>query len=156
MNGRAREELARKGAAGCAVAAATMLLTIASAQAADLDALAKYFGFIESFQRIFEFCEAETKLSDKVVKFARDHIGERRALILSGLNERQRERVYAQAERMRGRVLDQFTRQLVKDRRSKDLVELCRTDGFFAGVIASEVRAQDKEIAAIKKAKTAP
>ena len=140
------------GAGGILLASA--ILNVAPARAADLDELTKYLGFIETFQRIFEFCQAETKLSDKAVKYARDHIGERRALILSGLNERQRDRVYTDAEAMRGKVLDQFVRQLDKDQPSKDLPELCRTDGFFAGVIASEAKAQDKEVAAIKKAKT--
>jgi hypothetical protein len=140
------------GAGGILLASA--ILNVAPARAADLDELTKYLGFIESFQRIFEFCQAETKLSDKAVKYARDHIGERRALILSGLNERQRDRVYTDAEAMRGKVLDQFVRQLDKDQPSKDLPELCRTDGFFAGVIASEAKAQDKEVAAVKKAKT--
>ena len=139
--------------AGCIILASA-ILNVAPARAADLDELTKYLGFIESFQRIFEFCQAETKLPDKAVKYARDHIGERRALILSGLNERQRDRVYTDAEAMRGKVLNQFVRQLDKDQPSKDLPELCRTDGFFAGVIASEAKAQDKEVAAIKKAKT--
>jgi hypothetical protein len=144
--------MTRRGAAAMLMATTT-LLNAAPAQAVDLDALAKYLGFIESFQHIFEFCQAETKLSDKAIKYARDHIGERRALILSGLNERQRERVYTDAEAMRGKVFDQFVLQLDKDQPSKDLPKLCRTDGFFAGVIASEARAQDKEVAAIRKAK---
>src|SRR6202521_1091586 len=121
--------------AGC-ILLASAILNVAPGRAADLDELSKYLGFIESFQRIFEFCQAETKLSDKAVKYARDHIGERRALILSDLNERQRETVYADAEAMRARVLDRFVQQLVKDQPSKDLQELCRTDGFFAGVVA--------------------
>ena len=142
-----------KRGAACMLMATATLLHVAPARAADLGALAKYLGFIDSFQRIFEFCQAETKLSDKAIKYARDHIGERRALILSGLNERQRARVYADAEAMRGKVLDQFVRQLDKDQPSTDLPKLCRTDGFFAGVIASEAKAQDKEVAAIRKAK---
>jgi hypothetical protein len=145
----------KRGAACISVATAT-LLNVAAAPAADLGALSKYLGFIESFQRIFEFCQAETKLPDKAIKYARDHIGERRALILSGLNERQRERVYADAQAMRGKVLDQFIQQLIKSQPSKDLPELCRTDGFFAGVIASEAKAQDKEVAAIRKARITP
>jgi len=143
----------KRGAACCFLVATATLLHVAPARAVDLAALAKYLGFIESFQRIFEFCQAETKLSEKAINYARDHIGERRALILSGLNERQRERVYTDAEAMRGKVLDQFARQLDRDQPSKDLPKLCRTDGFFAGVVASEAKAQDKEVAAIRKAK---
>lgn len=142
-----------KRGGACILVATATLLSVAAAPAADLGALSKYLGFIESFQRIFEFCQAEAKLSDKAIKYARDHIGERRALILSGLNERQRDKVYADAEGMRGKVLDQFMQQLAKDRPSNDLPELCRIDGFFAGVIASEAKAQDKEVAAIRKAK---
>src|ERR1700674_2278868 len=122
--------------AACILIATATFLNVAPARATYLDELAKYLGFIESFQRIFEFCQAETKLSDKSVKYARDHIGERRAWILSDLNERQHKKVYADAEAMRARVLDRFVQQLVKDQPSKDLQELCRTDGFFAGVVA--------------------
>jgi hypothetical protein len=144
-----------KRGTACILLASAILQNAAPARAVDLDELTKYLGFIESFQRIFEFCQAETKLSDKATKYARDHIGERRALILSGLNERQRDRVYADAEAMRGKVLDRFVQQLDKDQPSKDLSELCRTDGFFAGVLSSEAKAQDKEVAAIRKAKIA-
>jgi hypothetical protein len=137
----------------CFLVATAALAWAAPARAADLDALSKYLGFIESFQRIFEFCQAETKLPDKAIKYARDHIGERRALILSGLNERQRESVYAAAAAMQGKVLDRFMQRLAKDQPDKNLQELCRTDGFFAGVVSTEAKAQDKEVAAIRKAK---
>jgi hypothetical protein len=143
------------GGALCVLAATASVLNVAAAGAADLNALTKYLAFIESFQRIFEFCQAETKLPDKAVKYARDHVGERRALILSGLNERQRARIYVDAEAMRGKVLGEFIEHLDKDRARKDLPQLCRTDGFFAGIIASEAKAQDKEVAAIRKAKIA-
>ena len=142
-----------KGAALCILAATATVLNVASAQAADLGTLSKYLAYIESFQRIFEFCQAETKLQEKAVKYAREHIGERRALILSGLNQRQREKVYAEGEATRGKVLDHFIEHL-EDRPNKGLAELCRTDGFFAGIVASETKAQDQEIAAIKKAKS--
>jgi len=44
-------------------------------RAADLDELSKYLAFIEGFQHLFEFCQAEAKLPVTQVKYARDHIG---------------------------------------------------------------------------------
>jgi hypothetical protein len=137
-----------------ALAVVMGLFAAAPSRAADLDTLAKYLGFIGSFQDILETCRAEAKLPDPQIKSAWDHITERRALIFAGLNETDRQKIAADAGPKKAQMLDGFTRSLGKDQPGKSLPELCRTDGFFAGILDAETKAQVKETAAIRKAKS--
>ena len=85
------------------------------AEAANLGELAKYLAFIEGFQHLFEFCQAEAKLPDEQVTYARQHIGERRALIFAGLNETQRAKITADAPTMKKQMLDAMDKRTKKD-----------------------------------------
>jgi hypothetical protein len=122
------------------------------ARAADLDELSKYLAFIEGFQHLFEFCQAEAKLPGAQVKYARDHIGERRALILAGLDEAQRKRISADAQGKKAQMLDGIMQHVAKEQPNKKLKDLCK-EGFFEGVMESEQKSEAKEAAAIRKAK---
>ena len=122
------------------------------AEAANLGELAKYLAFIEGFQHLFEFCQAETKLPDDQVTYARQHIGERRALIFAGLNETQRAKIAADAPAMKKQMLDAMDKRTKKDHPGRPLKELCKI-GYFEGVVTAEKESADKERAAILKAK---
>jgi len=122
------------------------------ARAADLDELSKYLAFIEGFQHLFEFCQAEAKLPAAQVKYARDHIGERRALILAGLDEAQRRKISADAQGKKAQMLDGIMQHVAKEQPNKKLKDLCK-EGFFEGVMESEQKSEAKESAAIRKAK---
>jgi hypothetical protein len=135
-----------------AFAVIARLLWPADARAADMDELAKYLGFIEGFQHLFEFCQAEAKLSDREIKYSRDHIGERRALIFSGTNEQQRRTIMADAPAKKEQMLQGVTQYMEKEVPNTSMKEMCR-QGFFSGVIESEQKADSKEVAAIRKAK---
>jgi hypothetical protein len=141
------------GRASQAVLLAAVLGAAAPARAADLEELSKYLGFIEGFQYVFEFCQAEADLPDKDIQYARDHISERRALIFAGLSERQRSRISEGALGKKAEMLQGFMKYIAKETPDKTLPELCRTDEFFGGIINSETRAQEREITAIVKAK---
>jgi hypothetical protein len=141
-----------KHTAALAVAAVLGFGPITAAKSADLDELAKYLGFIEGFQYLFEFCQAETRLPRKEIDYAREHIGERRAMILSGLTEKQRERIYEDAADTKKVMLDGVMKTIRRDDPDVRLRDLCRK-GFFTGVIESEQGSERKEEAAIRKAK---
>jgi hypothetical protein len=141
-----------KHVAAFAIATVVGIGPLTKAQSADLDELSKYLGFIEGFQYLFEFCQAETKLPRKEVDYAREHISERRALILSGLTERQRDRVYQDAQATKKIMLDGVMTTIRKDDPNVQLRDLCR-NGFFTGVMQSEAAAERNEEAAIRKAK---
>lgn len=121
-------------------------------RAANLDELSKYLAFIDGFQHLFEFCQAEAKLPDDEVSYARQHIGERRALIFAGLNEAQRDKISADAQPKKKQMLGGVMEHVKKNQPDKQLKELCK-EGFFTGVMESEQRAEAKELAAIRKAK---
>ena len=121
-------------------------------RAADFDELSKYLAFIEGFQHMFEFCQAETKLPADQVSFARQHIGERRSLIFAGLDEAQRDRISADAQPKKKQMLAGVMDYMKKNGHEKPLRELCR-EGFFAGIVESEKNGEAKEVAAIQKAK---
>jgi hypothetical protein len=118
----------------------------------DLGELSKYLAFIEGFQHLFEFCQAEAKLPIAQVKYARDHIGERRALIFTGLSESQRAKISADAVGKKKQMLEGVMQHVAKEQPNKKLKELCK-EGFFEGVMESEQRSEAKETAAISKAK---
>jgi hypothetical protein len=122
------------------------------ARAADLDELSKYLAFIEGFQHLFEFCQAEARLPSAQIKYGRDHIGERRALIFAGLSESQRAKISADAVGKKKKMLDGIMEHVAKEQPNKKLMDLCK-EGFFEGVMESEQKAEAKETAAIRKAK---
>ena len=64
-----------------------------AARSADLEALTKYFAFIEAFRHFFEYRQAEAQLPEFRVQYARSHIGDRRAVIFAGLNEAERKKI---------------------------------------------------------------
>lgn len=138
-----------------AVFAFALILRLSSpgeARAADLDELSKYLAFIEGFQHLFEFCQAEAKLPLAQVKYARDHIGERRALIFTGLNEAQRKQISADAQGKKAQMLEGIMQHVAKEQPNQELKDLCKS-GFFHGVMESEQKSESKETAAIRKAK---
>jgi hypothetical protein len=122
------------------------------ARAADLDEHSKYLAFIEGFQHFFEFCQAETTLPEAQVTYARNHIGERRALIFAGLHEIQRNKIIADAPAKKEVMVKGVMDNLKKDPASAPLSDLCKR-GFFEGVMDSEQKSEAKEVAAIRKAK---
>jgi hypothetical protein len=121
-------------------------------RAADLDELSKYLAFIEGFQHLFEFCQAEAKLPVTQVKYARDHIGDRRALIFAGLTEKERTKISADAAAKKKQMLEGIMQHAAKEQPNKKLKDLCK-EGFFEGVMESEQKSEAKETAAIRKAK---
>ena len=129
------------------------LLAVSSARAApNLDELTKYLAFIESFQYFFEFCQAETRLPDAQVTYARNHIGERRALIFSGLNEEQRDKVVAAVPEKRTQMIKGVLATVNKDQPGVPLKHMCLA-GFFEGIMDAEQKSAAKEDAAIRKLK---
>jgi hypothetical protein len=128
------------------------LLATPTARAADLDELTKYLAFIEGFQYFFEFCQAETRLPDAQVTFARAHVGERRALIFAGLSATQRDRIAADMPPKRAQMIKNVLDHFAKDQPGVPLKHLCLA-GFFEGVMDSEQKSIAKEVAAIRKAK---
>jgi hypothetical protein len=142
---------------GLPVAAAVLalagLLPASGAKATpNLDELARYLAFIESFQYFFEFCQAETRLPDNQVTFARTHIGERRALIFAGLNEEQRATLVAGMPDKRTQMIKSVLETVGKDQPGVPLKHLCLA-GFFEGIMDSEQKSGAKERAAIQKLK---
>jgi hypothetical protein len=125
------------------------------AKAVDIDELANYLAYIESFQYHFEFCQAETKLPEDQVTFAWKHIAERRRLIFSGLDEAQRERVMEEMPAKRKIMITEVLAGMRKDQPDAKLKDLCK-EGFFEGIIKSENKSRAKEVAAIRKAKKQP
>jgi hypothetical protein len=123
-----------------------------AAGAANLNELSKYLAFIEGFQHLFEFCQAETTLPDEQVTYARLHIGERRAFIFTGLDEAQRVRISADSPAKKKTMLDGIARHVRQEHPGKTLKDLCR-EGYFEGVMAAEKESDDEERAAIAKAK---
>lgn len=132
--------------------AALRLAWPAEARAANLDELAKYLAFVDGFQHLFEFCQAEARLPPAQVKYAREHIGERRALIFASLNEKQRAKISADAVAKKTQMLDGIMAHVKKEQSDRPLKDLCK-EGFFEGVMESEQKSEMKEVAAIKKAK---
>jgi hypothetical protein len=122
------------------------------ARAADIGELSKYLAFIEGFQHLYEFCQAETQLPAEQVIYAGNHIAERRALVFAGLNEAQRNQVMADSPAKKEQMLDGVTQAIKKDNPKNSLPELYK-QGFFEGVIKSERGSEEKELAAIRKAK---
>ena len=118
----------------------------------NLDELTKYLAFIESFQYFFEFCQAETRLPDNQVNFARSHIGERRALIFAGLNEEQRDKVVAGMPDKKTQMIKGVLETVGKEQPGVPLKHLCLA-GFFEGIMDSEQKSSGKETAAIRKLK---
>jgi len=100
------------------------LLATSNARA-DLDELSKYMAFIEGFQYLFEFCQAEAKLPDKQVSIARGHIGERRALIFSGLTEAQRDNIIADMPAKRTLMIKGVLEHVNKQQPGVPLKHLC-------------------------------
>lgn len=147
----------RQGATTLRVAMAALVLggTAAfapQAKAIDLDEHSKYLAFIEGFQYFFEFCQSETTLPDAQVSYARAHIGERRALIFTGLHEIQRNKIIADVPAKRALMIKGVMDNLKQDGGSPPLPDLCKR-GFFEGVMDSEQKSEAKEVAAIRKAK---
>jgi len=147
----------RQGSVTLRVATAALALSGAmalapQARAVDLDEHTKYLAFIEGFQYFFEFCQAETTLPEAQVTFARAHIGERRALIFTGLHEIQRNKILADMPAKKALVIKSVMENLKKDPSSAPLPDLCKR-GFFEGVMDSEQKSREKEVAAIRKAK---
>ena len=147
----------RQGSMTLRMAAAALALSgsmafAPQAKAVDLDEHSKYLAFIEGFQYFFEFCQAETTLPDPQVTFARAHIGERRALIFAGLHEIQRNKVLTDMPAKKALVIKGVMENLKKDAASAPLPDLCKR-GFFEGVMDSEQKSKEKEVAAIRKAK---
>lgn len=122
------------------------------AKAVDLNELTKYLAFIEGFQYIFEYCQAEATLPEKQIAFARTHIGERRALIFAGLHEIQRDKIVADMPPKRAIMIKGVLDSLKKEQPGKALRDLCK-QGLFEGVMESEEKSREKEVAAIQKAK---
>lgn len=139
--------------AASVVAAAFATCSLSPVKAADLDELAKYLGFIEGFQHLFEYCQAETKLPVKEVTYAREHIATRRAMIFAGLNETERSKVSEDAEDKKKQMLDGIAKSVAKSNPNAKMKDLCK-QGFFTGVMESEVESEKKEEAAIKEAKS--
>jgi hypothetical protein len=142
----------RLRAAAVALALGGLLAAAPTAKAVDLDELSKYLTFIEGFQYLFEFCQAETKLPEKQITFARGHIGERRALIFAGLSETQRDKIMEDLPAKRASMIKGVLDHVNKDRPGVPLKHLCLS-GFFEGVMDSEQKSVAKEVAAIRKAK---
>ena len=137
------------------VVALALILRLAwpgEARAADLDELSKYLAFIEGFQHLFEFCQAEAKLPVAQVTYARNHIADRRALIFAGLSESQRAKISADAVAKRKQMLEGVMQHVAKEQPNRKLKDLCK-EGFFEGVMESEQKSEAKETAAIRKAK---
>jgi hypothetical protein len=124
-----------------------------AARAAELEELSKYLAFIEGYQHLFEFCQAETQLPAEIVQYSRTHIAERRALIFAGLNEGERRKLMDASVAKKAQVIGGFMQFMRKEQPNRTLPELCKQDGFFAGVVQSETKSEDKESAAIKQAK---
>jgi hypothetical protein len=122
-------------------------------RAAELEELSKYLAFIEGYQHLFEFCQAETTLPDEIVQYSRTHIADRRALIFVGLSEGERQKVMDASVAKKAQVIAGFMQFMRKEQPNRTLPELCKQDGFFAGVVQSETKSEDKESAAIKQAK---
>lgn len=122
-------------------------------KAADLDELAKYLGFIEGFQSLFESCQAEATLPAKEISYAREHIAVRRALIFAGLSEDDRNKVSEDAQDKKKQMLDGVAKSIAKSSPKAKMKDLCK-QGFFTGVMESEVESEKKEEAAIKEAKS--
>jgi hypothetical protein len=135
-----------------ALGAALSLGWPGGARAANLDELSKYLAFIDGFQHLFEFCQAEAKLPADEVNYARQHIGERRALIFAGLSPAQRDKITTDSQPKKKRMLDGVMGHVRKTTPNTPLKQLCK-EGFFAGVIESEKGSEEKERAAIRKAK---
>lgn len=147
----------RQGRTKLRAAAAALVLTgaVASApeaKAVNLDELSKYLAFIEGFQHIFEYCQAEATLPQAQVAYARNHIGERRALIFGGLHEIQRDQIVADMPAKKAAMLKGVLEHVKKDQPGVPLKELCKR-GFFEGVMESEQKSEVNETAAIRKAK---
>ena len=124
----------------------------ATARAADIDAHTKYLAFIEAFQYFFEYCQAETQLPEAQVRYARDHIGERRALIFTGLNEGERKKIAEEAGAKKWEMVEYVLSYVRKNKLDMPLGDMCR-QGFFEGIMDSERRDEEKEVDAIRKAK---
>ena len=122
------------------------------AGAAKLGELSKYLAFVEGFQHLFEFCQAETALPDEQVTYARRHIGERRAFIFAGLDEKQRARISADSPAKKKIMLDGVAEHIKQEHPGKSLKDLCR-EGYFEGIMAAEQESDDEERAAIRRAK---
>jgi hypothetical protein len=142
----------RLRATSAALALAGLLASAPNTKAADLDELSKYLAFIEGFQYLFEFCQAETKLPDKQVSWAWTHIGKRRTLIFAGLNETQRSKIMEDMPAKRGLMIKNVLENVTKSQPGVPLKHLCLA-GFFEGVMESEQKSEAKEAAAIAKAK---
>jgi hypothetical protein len=137
------------------VLALSVLLGLGSpgaARAVDLDELSKYLAFIEGFQYLFEFCQAEATLPKDQVTFAREHIGERRALIFAGLDEDQRKKITTDAVGKKTQMIEAMMRHVARELPGRALKDLCK-EGFFQGVMESEQNARSKEVGEIMKAK---
>ena len=135
-----------------AIEGITRSLGLGQAKNANLDELSKYLAFIEGFQHLFEFCQAETRLSEREVTYARSHIGERRALIFAGLNEEQRGKISKDSQPKKVQMVDAVLAHMTKEHPNKPLKELCK-EGMFAGIVDSEKKAERKEEDAIRSAK---
>jgi hypothetical protein len=142
----------RLRAASAALVLSGALASAPDAKAVDLDELSKYLAFIEGFQYLFEYCQAEAPLPDKQVSYARAHIGERRAVIFAGLHEIQRDKIVADMPAKRTIMVKGVLDHLKKEQPGKSMTELCKA-GFFEGVVDSEQKSETKETAAIRKAK---
>ena len=137
---------------GAILVLGVILASPPSAKAVDLGELTKYLTFIEGFQYFFEFCQAEAALSEKLVASARNHIGERRALIFAGLHEIQRDRIVADMAPKKPQMIKSVLDSTKRDKPGVTLADLCK-QGFFEGIMDSEQKSAEKEVAAIRKAK---
>ena len=138
--------------AGAALALAALLASAGAKAAPNLDELTRYLAFIESFQYFFEYCQAETKLPDSQVNFARAHIGERRALIFAGLNEDQRGKLITAMPDKKAQMIKGVLETVGKDQPGVPLKHLCLA-GFFEGIMDSEQKSSAREETAIRKLK---
>jgi hypothetical protein len=135
------------------VAAGLFVAGAQSGRAANLDELSKFLGFIEGFQQLYEFCQAEfPQLPAAQVQYARTHIWERRALIFAGLDEKTRDKITEDAQAKKKQMLAGIMRYIQQNMSNRPLKDLCK-EGFFAGVADSEQKSDAKEIAAIQEAK---
>jgi hypothetical protein len=135
------------------LAAGLLLAGAQNGRAANLDELSKFLGFIEGFQHLYEFCQAEfPQLPAAQVQYARTHIWERRALILSGLDEKTRDKIAQDAQGKKKQMLAGIMRYIQEKMNNRPLKDLCK-EGFFSGVADSEQKSDAKEIAAIQQAK---
>jgi hypothetical protein len=139
-------------AAAAALVLSGTVVSATEAKAVNLDELSKYLAFIEGFQHIFEYCQAGTTLPQTQITYARNHIGERRALIFAGLHEIQRDRITADMPAKKALMLKGVLDHVKKDQPGVPLKELCK-QGFFEGVMESEQKSDANETAAIRKAK---